>query len=521
MFQIFKRIKKLNNVYLKNPVIISSKKNIIKINASSGYDKFIPLKELNNKFRNYFQRLFQFLSVYFNTESLNIEYDIGPIMKEIPMDKWKATEYTFTGVSCYYCHLCEFNPWEVVKDRIAQTGSYGQCVMNMHIFNNDAHSKGKIALDKKFFEHFSNLKSIHLINCPAIFNDTKVKADTLLPIISLKLTKNEISMFPSIISEMKSLKSISIENNPIKSLAGLNNFFMNHHNLKNLSLTKLPVSIEDLKKEKTAFIKLPNALEKLNLNQLTLDFIPFNLEDCTSTLNSLSFQGVPWVSLEEIGGVNGFLSFEALVEKLGFLMPENEIKKLFIEYDTDGNNVLSNREIYRLNARIFKMFPRLNHFPTSILILKKLTHLDLSYQALTKISDEISDLECLSNLILDNCIFLEEISPKLSECPIAHISLENCESLKTPPLEIVGRGLKSIMSYLKRLSSGFEECNRTKLMLVGLGEAGKTSLVRALKSKYDDQEISLTDGISIEDWNIDLSNNSMLTFSIWDFGKPH
>lgn len=46
--------------------------------------------------------------------------------------------------------------------------------------------------------------------------------------------------------------------------------------------------------------------------------------------------------------------------------------------------------------------------------------------------------------------------------------------LKTPPKEIVRSGFQAIIGYLRRLAQGSVECKRTKLMMVGLGGAGKT-----------------------------------------------
>ena len=60
------------------------------------------------------------------------------------------------------------------------------------------------------------------------------------------------------------------------------------------------------------------------------------------------------------------------------------------------------------------------------------------------------------------------------------LNLKDCPALRTPPKEIVRRGFNAVMGYLKRLLMGSVECKRTKLMMVGLGGAGKTSLVRAL-----------------------------------------
>jgi len=55
--------------------------------------------------------------------------------------------------------------------------------------------------------------------------------------------------------------------------------------------------------------------------------------------------------------------------------------------------------------------------------------------------------------------------------------LRGCGSLKTPPKEIVRRGLTATMGYLRRLLMGSVECKRTKLMMVGLGGAGKTRCI--------------------------------------------
>jgi hypothetical protein len=49
-----------------------------------------------------------------------------------------------------------------------------------------------------------------------------------------------------------------------------------------------------------------------------------------------------------------------------------------------------------------------------------------------------------------------------------------CPILKTPPKEIRAQGFTASFAYLRRLLAGSVECKRTKLMLVGLGEAGKT-----------------------------------------------
>lgn len=57
------------------------------------------------------------------------------------------------------------------------------------------------------------------------------------------------------------------------------------------------------------------------------------------------------------------------------------------------------------------------------------------------------------------------------------LELEECPLLKTPPKEIRVKGFSTTFAYLQRLMSGSMQCKRTKLMLVGLGGAGKTRCV--------------------------------------------
>lgn len=46
--------------------------------------------------------------------------------------------------------------------------------------------------------------------------------------------------------------------------------------------------------------------------------------------------------------------------------------------------------------------------------------------------------------------------------------------LINPPPEVVRQGMESIIAHLRRTLAGYVECRRTKLMMVGVGGAGKT-----------------------------------------------
>ncbi|RNA35085.1 putative serine threonine- kinase pats1, partial [Brachionus plicatilis] len=110
---------------------------------------------------------------------------------------------------------------------------------------------------------------------------------------------------------------------------------------------------------------------------------------------------------------------------------------------------------------------------------------------------------------------------KLGTLRLDELDLTGCISLKTPPLEIQRRGVNSVLAYLHRLLTGSVECKRTKLMLLGLGGAGKTSLIEAMMNNVlqdgNKPAPNLTDGISILDWKVDIADEQNLTFSVFDF----
>nr|KAG5692964.1 hypothetical protein BaRGS_032396 [Batillaria attramentaria] len=150
-----------------------------------------------------------------------------------------------------------------------------------------------------------------------------------------------------------------------------------------------------------------------------------------------------------------------------------------------------------------------------------LTRLDLSYQGFTTVPDEFKGLGRLNVLSLNGCPKLESLTAELATLPLKELHLRDCMSLKTPPKEIVKRGFHAVYGYLKRLQMGSVPCKRTKLMMVGLGGAGKTSLVRALtsnsfaKHNYDEM---ITDGIDIGHWEVPIKGEQEpLEYSVWDF----
>ena len=90
--------------------------------------------------------------------------------------------------------------------------------------------------------------------------------------------------------------------------------------------------------------------------------------------------------------------------------------------------------------------------------------------------------------------------------------------IENVPIEIITQGKEAIKNYFAELEKGTVNLYETKLLLVGYGAVGKTSLMKRLVyDEYNENEVS-TEGIDIKRWNLKTNNNNELKINIWDFG---
>jgi small GTP-binding protein len=90
--------------------------------------------------------------------------------------------------------------------------------------------------------------------------------------------------------------------------------------------------------------------------------------------------------------------------------------------------------------------------------------------------------------------------------------------LESPPIEVVKRGTKAVRRWFEALEEeGERRLNEVKVLLVGYGGAGKTSLVRKVRTgKFNKKEIK-THGVRINDWKI-KGEGEDITVHFWDYG---
>jgi small GTP-binding protein len=188
--------------------------------------------------------------------------------------------------------------------------------------------------------------------------------------------------------------------------------------------------------------------------------------------------------------------------------------------------------------------------------LRRLTTLDLGNNNLTDISvlqklSQLTTLNLRNNNLTDisvlqglrNMTELDLYNNKIKELPEwivymgmgidveSDFSKNNTITLKynpleNPPIEIIKQGKDAIREYFKSLKEGEKPLNEVKVLLVGDGAAGKTSLVKRILDKGFDPNEPQTHGINIDPWTIPHrsngthGDNEIKTIKVifWDFG---
>jgi len=210
-------------------------------------------------------------------------------------------------------------------------------------------------------------------------------------------------------------------------------------------------------------------------------------------------------------------------QQLTALLPEigqlTQLKQLYL----DGNQLKSlPPEIGQLTqlTRLELYNNQLTVLPPEIGQLKLLTMLELWGNQLISLPPEIGQLTKLIKLGLYNNQ-LKSLPPEIGKLNQL-IVLELWENqLTSPPPEIINQGTAAILSYLQaQLQYKPQKQWVSKLIVVGEGGVGKTSLLRALRGKAFNSEESTTHGIEIQKLAVTHPSEVGVTMQLntWDFG---
>ncbi|MGC4092906.1 MAG: COR domain-containing protein [Polyangiaceae bacterium] len=354
----------------------------------------------------------------------------------------------------------------------------------------------------------SNLRTLDISNNP--LQELPSQLEKLKGLRSLSASKVGLTQFPGVVCRMGSLRSLDLASNRIGSLrdemqtlAQLERLDLRGNQVKDLS----PVIgclryLDTLDISDNQISDLPRSIGEL-LNLVHLDISNNALTRLPETLGNLMRLEVLVAHGNELAQLP--TSFTMLSALRQALLSGNRFRGL-----PDGFDRLRNLAWLELADN------RLELLPDSLCKAVGLTHLSLENNALKALPKHMRDLERLRFLGLHGNPELK-LPPELLGPTSVEVTLSSREP--TPPADILS-------FYFRSRSAGTRALLEAKVLVVGQGAVGKTSLVRRLvRDEYDPHELK-TDGIRIETWSIPELGASAapdhperaIQLNIWDFG---
>ncbi len=291
--------------------------------------------------------------------------------------------------------------------------------------------------------------------------------------------------------------------------------------LSGLGLTQLPESIGEL-----------SQLRHLSVADNRLTSLPESIGRLTQ-LQEVYFSGNQLTSLpESIGQLSGLLSLYLFDNRLTSL-PDTIGQLSWLQTLSIHNNQLTSlpESICQLRhlQRLYVPDNQLTSLPDSICELAWLRALYLTNNQLTSLPECIGSMTQLTKLYLDNNQ-LSSLPESLKDLTwLEKLYLHGNDALGLPA-EVLGPTWETvyrtgvqparateILEYYFRVRGGERPLNEAKLILLGRGGAGKTTVVdRLVHDLFRDQK--KTEGITITEWPLCLNGNEDVRLNVWDFG---
>jgi hypothetical protein len=312
---------------------------------------------------------------------------------------------------------------------------------------------------------------------------------------TLDLSFKGLTSLPPEISKLENLTTLNISGNQLTSLPP-EIFKLENLTTLNISfnkLTSLPPEISKLEK-----------LTTLDISDNKLTSLPPEISKLEK-LTQLDISGNKLTSLPfGISKLKNLIQLDISGNKLTYLPSEISKLKNLKELGISENKLIS--------------------LPPGISELKNLTQLDISRNQLTSLPPEIKELTNLTQLDISGNQ-LPSLPPELLELELEIEWEERWKyytifikenPLENPPVEIAKQGKEAILNYFR--SEGEKKpLNEVKVLLVGDGGAGKTSLVKRIFWEEVDGNERQTQGINIRKLSINNKDREIKA-NFWDFG---
>jgi len=295
----------------------------------------------------------------------------------------------------------------------------------------------------------------------SVTNLTKLK--------SLDLSGNRLTELPESIVNLTNLTTFYLSENRVSALpdsvANLTN--LTTLDLRNNQINELPESISNL-----------TNLTKLNLSENHLSGLP----ETISNLTNLTMLYLTQNQLQTLPK-----SFVNLTNLAMLFLAENQLGELPKSFTNLTNLTM-----------LFLGENQLDELPKSFANLTNLSALDLRGNQLNALPESVANLTNLKTLNLTH----NPLNPALQSAYDA--------------------GLDSLRAYLAALADDTTELYEAKLVLVGEGGVGKTSMMKVLSGKEPDSQEETTHGIHVSLGDTEIAHPEIdgqaIQFNAWDFG---
>ncbi len=312
-------------------------------------------------------------------------------------------------------------------------------------------------------------------------------------------------------------------------------------NLGSMGLTTLPDSIANLTQLDLLIIynnqltELPESIG--NLSQLRELNVAYNelteLPDSIGNLTQLQLLRMYNNQLTElpdsIGNLTQLQHLEIynnqLSELPGSIGNLTQLQRLVLQgnrFKTVPDSIGDLRELTNLQINGNKI----SELPASFSRLKKLQFFYLSYlegaggNEIVGVPDVLRHLKNLRGLYLDSCQITDLPDWFIELDELTNLSLD--ENPLNPELAAAYyQGLDAVKKYLRAKAESSVVLNEAKLILIGEGDVGKTSLLSALRGDKWEENRKTTHGVEVDIKSLkltDVDSNTEVTFNCWDFG---
>ncbi len=260
---------------------------------------------------------------------------------------------------------------------------------------------------------------------------------------------------------------------------------------------------------------------ELYLSQMKLTELPDSLGQLTQ-LQTLELSYNQLTALpESLGQLTQLQTLEVNTNRISSV-PESFHALVLLDRIELGGNPLGRLPVFLRDLKKLKTLGairnELKSIPAWIGELASLELLAINGNQISSIPDSVSSLARLTEIWLDD--------NRISDLPPTLADLESLKKLKlannplNPELAAANdEGFDAVKSYLRAKAEDQIVLNEAKLILIGEGEVGKTSLLGAIRGDEWVENRPTTHGIEIKPVPVtDAETQTEITLNAWDFG---